>query len=461
MNLQLLLSGVQHQDASSPARPALTGPLESSQALFRQALSQAASASAQPPATNLAHAGIGEEPAAALLDILHSLGFELSEAELSTLLSQLSLASEETLPSLLARDTSAGEASTPLEEIAERLKLMASFSDVSASQASPIAVPTLESIARQLDLGEDETASLISTLQALIDPRQPLGAGVAGTFELSEDEVAQVSSTLSTLLAPLKGDSKQASPLPLAEPARQASFALTSMAQWRSDAAALDAYRPNASYSPAASLLNPSFTSLASQDIMAALAPADGTTLDDLMPLRAGQMAGGLQPFVPSSPLAEGATGTALPSFIGTPVTSPAWPSQLGQQLIQFSQRGGDQQVQMQLHPAELGPLSITLKMTDQGTQAHFLSAHAQVRQVIEHAIPQLRETLAEQGISLGETSVGEQQHHREQSPSRSGKGAIADASSGDSLLPDGSHDGTAMPDSTTLTLDGRVDLYA
>ncbi|KFC50708.1 hypothetical protein DK37_08975 [Halomonas sp. SUBG004] len=70
---------------------------------------------------------------------------------------------------------------------------------------------------------------------------------------------------------------------------------------------------------------------------------------------------------------------------------------------------GGEQHIQMKLHPAELGPLSISLKMTEHGAQAHFLSAHAQVRQVLEQAIPQLRDALAEQGISLGETSVGEQ----------------------------------------------------
>ncbi|WP_410594391.1 flagellar hook-length control protein FliK, partial [Bacillus sp. SIMBA_074] len=59
--------------------------------------------------------------------------------------------------------------------------------------------------------------------------------------------------------------------------------------------------------------------------------------------------------------------------------------------------------------------MSISLKMTEHGAQAHFLSAHAQVRQVIEQAIPQLREALAEQGISLGDTSVGEQNTSNEQ----------------------------------------------
>ncbi|MFB8828983.1 flagellar hook-length control protein FliK [Azotobacter sp. CWF10] len=55
-------------------------------------------------------------------------------------------------------------------------------------------------------------------------------------------------------------------------------------------------------------------------------------------------------------------------------------------------------------------PLSISLKLGEAGAQAQFLSAHPQVRAAVEQAIPQLREALAEQGISLGETSVGERQ---------------------------------------------------
>ncbi|ASK20968.1 flagellar hook-length control protein FliK [Halomonas sp. N3-2A] len=143
---------------------------------------------------------------------------------------------------------------------------------------------------------------------------------------------------------------------------------------------------------------------------------------------------------------------------LNTPLTSPAWPSQLGQQLIQFAQRGGEHQVKMQLHPAELGPLSITLKVTEQGTQAHFLSSHAPVRQAIEQAIPQLREALAEQGISLGETSVGEQQTPNEQAFAQQTPGKAA-GNRGGELGSD------SAPSPTEVDVqgspDGRVDIYA
>ncbi|XKH60298.1 flagellar hook-length control protein FliK [Halomonas sediminis] len=174
--------------------------------------------------------------------------------------------------------------------------------------------------------------------------------------------------------------------------------------------------------------------------------------------LSAGMQA---QPSSQSQPSLVGlnaVTSAPAQASISTPVAHQAWPQQLGQQLMQFTQRGGEQQIQMQIHPAELGPLSISLKVSEQGTQAHFLSAHAQVRQVIEQAIPQLREALAEQGISLGETSVGDQpdgqQLAGQKSPGQPGTGTIGTEVS--------DSEGDAQASSTlTASLDGRVDLYA
>ncbi|MGS2742041.1 flagellar hook-length control protein FliK [Halomonas sp. LS-001] len=172
-----------------------------------------------------------------------------------------------------------------------------------------------------------------------------------------------------------------------------------------------------------------------------------------------------------SSALTQGVNAQGLPTSSGqsnsaitqgsiqAPLTSAAWPRELGQQLIPLTQRGGEQQVKLNIHPAELGPLSVSIKMGEQGAQAHFLSAHAQVRQVLEMAIPQLREALAEQGINLADTSVGEQRQQEGGDAALAGGGGNQngdDAASGDSeALTD------ASSPRQTLTLDGRVDLYA
>ncbi|UYG02094.1 flagellar hook-length control protein FliK [Halomonas sp. LR3S48] len=221
-------------------------------------------------------------------------------------------------------------------------------------------------------------------------------------------------------------------------------------------------------------------TQQASDDATATARPMDFTTA--LAKVSTPQTGGELRgtstdaprgSFVPeSAPMAPSSASTTAPAnapaqpplaqaSLAAPLQSPAWPGQLGQQLVQFARQGGEQQVEMRLNPAELGPLSVTLKMTEQGAQAQFLSAHAQVRQVLEQAIPQLREALAEQGISLGETSVGEQRRQDAQEfagndgQRRQGAQALAE----DELAQAG--DDMGVVSSSTLSLDGRVNLYA
>lgn len=96
--------------------------------------------------------------------------------------------------------------------------------------------------------------------------------------------------------------------------------------------------------------------------------------------------------------------GLVLTAAIG----SADWQTDLGQQMVDMVTRG-EQQVDLRLHPAELGPLSISLNLNDGTTQAQFQAAHASVRAAVEQALPQLREALATQGIALGQASVSDQ----------------------------------------------------
>jgi flagellar hook-length control protein FliK len=87
----------------------------------------------------------------------------------------------------------------------------------------------------------------------------------------------------------------------------------------------------------------------------------------------------------------------------------------------------GHQVAELNLNPAGLGPLKVTLTMGDNQAQAMFVSAHEGVRRAVEAALPQLRTTLADQGISLGHTSVGAESRQpspqggfAEQNPGRS-----------------------------------------
>ena len=129
--------------------------------------------------------------------------------------------------------------------------------------------------------------------------------------------------------------------------------------------------------------------------------PVIQTAADLASPDTGAAMLGQAQATVASARPAEFSATPSLAPGVG----SPEWGKALGQQVIHLSQTG-PQVAELQLNPPGLGPLKVTLSMNDQQMQATFVSAHASVRVAIEAALPQLRSTLADSGISLGDTSV-------------------------------------------------------
>lgn len=95
-----------------------------------------------------------------------------------------------------------------------------------------------------------------------------------------------------------------------------------------------------------------------------------------------------------------------VPRFVvPTPVGSEGWGADIGTQMIRMGVNG-HHVAELSLNPAGLGPLKVTLTLGDNQAQAMFVSAHENVRRAVEAALPQLRDTLAGQGIQLGQASV-------------------------------------------------------
>jgi flagellar hook-length control protein FliK len=86
-------------------------------------------------------------------------------------------------------------------------------------------------------------------------------------------------------------------------------------------------------------------------------------------------------------------------------VGSDGWGAALGKQVVWMGNTN-NQSAELHLNPPDLGPLKVTLTISDNQAQAMFVSAHQSVRTALEAALPQLRSSLAESGISLGNTSV-------------------------------------------------------
>lgn len=102
---------------------------------------------------------------------------------------------------------------------------------------------------------------------------------------------------------------------------------------------------------------------------------------------------------------------------IAPQVGTAGWDGALAQKVVWLA--GERQQVaELHLNPPHLGPLEVRVSVAaDQGGTAHaqFTSPHAAVREAIEAAMPRLREILAESGITLGNTTVGNESFRQQQ----------------------------------------------
>lgn len=119
---------------------------------------------------------------------------------------------------------------------------------------------------------------------------------------------------------------------------------------------------------------------------------------------------GAAAPVTPTLSAADaGANTTATPSsaLISAQLGSDEWRQAIGQQVL-MQVRNGQQNAELRLHPDNLGALQISLQMDGNNqAQIHLASGHSQVRSALEDALPQLRASLAESGIHLGQSSVG------------------------------------------------------
>lgn len=218
--------------------------------------------------------------------------------------------------------------------------------------------------------------------------------------------------------------------------------------------------KPGAPKAPAMAAANDE-AGPAAANVTAAPAAAGQTAASDAPAASPGFTVGAASAPAHGHALASGQPAAPAPSQAAlTPeVGSGEWGQALGRQMLHMG-RAGEQVAELQLNPPGLGPLKVTLSMNDNQVQALFVSAHSSVRAAVEAALPQLRSTLADSGISLGNTSVnsGSQQQpafaqgHQGQSgqPGRDGQPAYLAADAAAAAA-------TAAPAAHR----GKVDLYA
>lgn len=170
--------------------------------------------------------------------------------------------------------------------------------------------------------------------------------------------------------------------------------------------------RTHAARAPLAAGLDPAEdaqsgdTPVAGEYSQHAAAQSEGQQSADAAPkVQAGQNPPAVQQNTPTpAPVAS--------ASLDAPIGTPAFREQLSAQIAVFIDQK-QLSAQIQVHPPELGPVDVQIKLNVEHVEVDFFATQADARQAIENAIPRLKEMLAEQGLSLGNAHVGTQDDPR------------------------------------------------
>ncbi|MEV3812599.1 flagellar hook-length control protein FliK [Aeromonas allosaccharophila] len=133
------------------------------------------------------------------------------------------------------------------------------------------------------------------------------------------------------------------------------------------------------------------------------------------------------QPLVADSraPAAEGTLRREPQNLPHLKLASQEAPAELHQKVnVMLAEKL--QQAEIQLDPLGLGKMKIQIQIgADSQANVHFVVQHGQTREMLEQAMPRLRDMLAGQGIQLGQTQVQQQSQQQQQQgqPTFNGQG--------------------------------------
>jgi flagellar hook-length control protein FliK len=134
--------------------------------------------------------------------------------------------------------------------------------------------------------------------------------------------------------------------------------------------------------------------------------PVDFAPRQAIAPLDALSSATLMQTWTPAPHQAANAA-SASPAVVrvDTPLAAPGWGDSFRQQVVWLVDRHLET-AELHVNPPHLGPVEVVLKMADDGARIAFVSPHAAVREAIEASLADLRTSLAERGLALGEALV-------------------------------------------------------
>jgi len=152
------------------------------------------------------------------------------------------------------------------------------------------------------------------------------------------------------------------------------------------------------------------------------------------------------------------APATPQQMTLQTQISNPEWGSDFSKR-IQFLVKNNMQHADLRLDPPDMGKIHVKINLSQDQASVSFVSAHGNVRDAIEQAMPRLRELLNESGIQLGNTDVASQfqqknENHTGQDPKSSNSGHMTDY--GDDVEPE-----LVQHKAVEYSVDGVIDYFA
>jgi len=316
-------------------------------------------------------------------------------------------------------------AAAPGDPAAALAVALAAMNNAPLQTAAPVpATPTGDAVATATD-GKPGTGAAITA--AVAGAMQAAGAAqLTGQPPAGTDADAKPVTTAANTGAPVKGTVTPAT----STTSPTGGISLDTLAKNATTAHAATTPQPAATDAKAATPV--AGTDAQAQQRMAdALAQAQGNrdaasqaaTAATQAAVQAAQSA---TPAVDAQPQLQAQANLPAALALNARVGTQDWNNQLSQQVVWLSSAHA-QTAQLSLNPPDLGPLHVVLNVANDSAQAMFVSQHAAVRDAVQAALPQLRDSLANNGIALGNATVSsdssQQQAFAQQGANGNGSG--------------------------------------
>lgn len=90
---------------------------------------------------------------------------------------------------------------------------------------------------------------------------------------------------------------------------------------------------------------------------------------------------------------------------IAIDINNSQWAEQFSERIVWLGNQG-IKSAQIKIHPEDLGPLEINIEVVKDAASVNIIGQNSHVRDVVEQALPRLREMMADQGLTLSDVHV-------------------------------------------------------